>query len=435
MLKQLLYHSLVNYFRYFAHQQLRKNPRATVIGITGSAGKSSTRQALVSILKTRGIVKSSPHANSEIGIPLDILGLRFHTLSLFDWLRLIVLAPYRAWFYQEKYTYYVLEMGIDSPAPPKNMQYLLSIISPHVGVVLNAGLTHASAFDHLLKDKSPTTRLRKLIGLIAKEKMQLVKSIPKQGVAVINLDQTEFKQELKNITARVLSFGKHKQADIQILKNFRFKYQGHIYQLKPSQPLPAHFAYSFAAALSVASALGIPVSRSTPLLSTYRPPPGRLRILSGINQATIIDSSYNASPSAMQDALAFLKQQGGRRHKIAIIGDMRELGQSAKQAHKNLASWIKSSCDQAILFGPLTHDYTYPLLTSHGFPVRHFTLMVDLISYLSKNISPKSYLLFKGSQNNILLERAVEAVLASKSDLKFLARRGKIWDKKRAQTN
>ena len=146
-MKKILSTLILNYFRFLARLQLKKNPRATIIGITGSAGKTSTRLAIVHILKTRGIVKHTTHANSESGIPLNILGLHPTSYTYFDWFRLIILAPFKLLSNWEHFAYYVVEMGIDSPDSPKNMAYLLSILRPHVGVVLNASLTHADSFD------------------------------------------------------------------------------------------------------------------------------------------------------------------------------------------------------------------------------------------------------------------------------------------------
>lgn len=432
-MKKLLYNLVVAYFRFFAAHQLRKNPHATIIGITGSAGKTSTRLALVHILQSRGLVKHSVHANSEIGIPLNILGLAPRSRSPLDWLRLVVLAPLRLLTYRESFDYYVVEMGIDSPKPPKNMTTLLRLIRPHVGIVLNAGLTHAMSFDHLVKDKNPKRRRLKLIKLVAQEKMQLVKSLTAKQIAIVNLDQPELVTQLKDVSSRLLTFGKSRRADLQILDNFRYRYQGTTYSLRLTDIFAPHYAYTFAAAIAAASSLGIPPSLSLPLLSHYRAPAGRLRLFPGVGGCTIIDSSYNASPTTMRESLELLKKLGGRGKKIAVIGDMRELGESTRLAHKDLADWLIQSCDEAILFGSATREFTYPVLKAKKFPVHHFTSMTSLIAYLRQAVTPKSHLLIKGSQNGLFMERAVAALLADKTDIPKLCRRGKYWDKLRNQ--
>ena len=435
-MKKLLSSWVLSYFRFFAGVQLKKNPNATIIGVTGSDGKTSLRLAIVEILKTHGTVKHSAHANSESGIPLNILGLRPKNYSALDWLRLTILAPVQLMVNREHYNYYVVEMGIDSPDAPKNMSYLLKIIRPHVGVVLNATLTHSAGFDHLVKDTSPLRRMDKLIKVIAKEKMLLAKGIGHKGVAVFNIDQKEFAAEKRDITARQITFGKSQKADLRIVScsvtrqgfTLTFSYQGQTHKLVLTDVFPEAYAYTFAAALATAAAVGIPPLISLPSLSKYHAPSGRMRIFDGVYDSTIIDSSYNASPQTMLEALKLLKSLGGRNKKIAVIGDMRELGLSEKIAHKNLADWLLLYCDEALLFGDLTRDHTLPVLVSKKFPVHHFTKMYDLTKYIHSIVKPKSYILVKGSQNTIYLERAVESILKNPADVAKLCRRGTYWE-------
>ena len=433
-MKKILSKLVLDYFRFLAKWQLEKNKQAIIIGVTGSAGKTSTRLAIACILKHRGHVKHSVNANSESGISLNILGLRPKSYSSLDWLRLVILAPIKLLTNWEHFDYYVVEMGIDSPDSPKNMSYLLSIIRPHVGVVLNASLTHSGSFDHLVKDMSPIRRAEKLVGVIAKEKMQLARGISSSGVAVINLDQKEFEKGKRDVGARLITFGKSSKADLQILPNFSFKYQGIVHKLVLKDIFPDYYSYTFAAAIAAVAAVGIPPSISAPHLVAYGAPAGRMRIFSGVNGSTVIDSSYNASPSGMLEALKLLKSMSARHKKIGVFGDMRELGISEKMAHKDLADWIPKYCDEAILYGDLTASHTMPVLESLKFPVHHFVHMADLIKYLRGAIIPGAYILFKGSQNKIFLERAVESILSSPSDSSLLCRRGKYWDKQRRLT-
>ena len=434
MLKKIISLSLLSYFRYFARLQLKKNPHATIIGITGSSGKTSTRLGIVHVLKNRGVVKSSIHANSQSGISLNIMGLAPRNYSVLDWLRLIILAPYQYLTFNEHFDYYVCEMGIDGPHPPNNMSYLLSIVKPNVGVVLNAGLSHAYAFDDLVKDYSPNRRHAKITSLIAKEKMQLVKSLSSHGVAIINIDQKELVSEKRDIKARLITFGKSKKADLQILGHHTYLYQGNKYQLKLADVYPDSYEHTFAAIIAVCASLAIPPSLSTKALASYRAAPGRMRVFKGLNQTTLIDSSYNASPSSMQENLALLKKLAGKKKKIAVIGDMRELGSMTKPIHKELAGWIMQNADEVILFGDYVKEFTYPLLSSNKFRVQHFTQMSILVKYLHSIAKPHTHILFKGSQNQIFLERAIEPLLENKDDALMLCRRGPFWDKLRAKT-
>lgn len=434
MLKTLAIRLILAYFRFLARLQLRKNPRAVIIGITGSSGKTSTRLAIVHILKTRGKVKHSAHANSESGIPLNILGLTPASYSVLDWLRLILLAPFMLLFNWEHFDYYVVEMGIDSPDAPKNMGYLLSIVRPEIGVVLNAGLTHAANFDYLVKDRDVRRREQKIRALIAKEKMQLAVNLPERGVAVINLDQRELAKLIRQIPGRSITYGKSSRADLQIHNDHSFLYQGHLYPFKLNPYLGDIYLSTFAAAVAACAALGVSPATSTALLSSYTPPAGRLRVFPGLSKSTIVDSSYNASPDSMLAALEQFKKLAGRAKKIAVLGDMRELGKSTKAVHKQLADWIPRYTEEVVLFGDSMLAHTYPVLKSRGFPVHHFAKMSELVSYLRKTIAEGDWILVKGSQNTILLERAVEGILADPQDVKHLCRRGRYWDKIRAST-
>ena len=442
MLKKIFSSLVLEYFRFFATLQLRKNKDATIIGVTGSTGKTSTRLAIIHILRGRGQVKHSVHANSESGIPLNILGLSPRSYTFFDWLRLIILAPIKLMTNWEHYNYYVVEMGIDSPDSPKNMSYLLKIIRPHIGVVLNAGLTHSAGFDHLIKDTSPIRRMDKLVKVIAKEKMQLAKGVQPGGVAVFNIDQKELLAQKKDVTARQITFGRSDKANLRILDSaatragfmLKFSYQGQIYRLGLVDVFPQAYAYTFAAAIATAAGVGIPPTISLPGLASYTAPPGRMRIFGGLSGSTIIDSSYNASPDSVLESLKLLRSLAGRNKKIAVIGDMRELGTSEKISHKNLADWLLEYADIAVLYGDLTGAHTLPVLLSQKFPVRHFKEMSGLTKYLHTIIKDKSYVLVKGSQNTIFLERAVESILANPKDVTKLCRRGAYWDKLRART-
>lgn len=430
---------ILNYLRFWARLQLAKNSHATIIGITGSAGKTSTRLALLKILEQRGSVKHSIHANSESGIPLNILGLTMKGYTLFSWLRVLILAPVQYFTFFEQYQYYIVEMGIDSPYPPKNMDYLLSIVRPHIAIILGASLTHAEAFDGLVKDRDPKRRARKILALIAQEKMKLARSLASDGVAILNYDNDAIMAYSNALRCRKLSFGLSPNSNIKFSPpkldsagfHIKFTYQSQSGTLDLPDIYGAEYAYTFASAITAALSLGIPLNKSIASLKSYRAPAGRARVFEGLGDTHLLDSSYNASPSSILSALTLLSKVGAKAFKIAVIGDLRELGALTKSTHQTLAQDIMTTADEAILFGENTAKYTLPLLQKAQFPVRHFSKMSDLIAYLKTSIKPHAWLLFKGSQNTIFLERAVESLLANQQDRSLLCRRGEYWDHKR----
>jgi UDP-N-acetylmuramoyl-tripeptide--D-alanyl-D-alanine ligase len=136
----------------------------------------------------------------------------------------------------------------------------------------------------------------------------------------------------------------------------------------------------------------------------------------------------------MLEALTLLKHHARRKKKIAVLGDMRELGSMTKIAHKNLADWLMQYADEAILFGHYTREFTFPILKSKQYPAHHFATMSELNACLRSHIAKDSYVLVKGSQNQLFMERAVEAILANPKDVSSLCRRGARWDKLRRKT-
>jgi len=429
------------YFRFLAKLQLRKNPRAIIIGITGSLGKTSTRKGLAVILEGKGRVKQSIRANSEIGIPLNILGLSPLNYSLLDWLRLVLFAPLMLFLNWERFDYYIVEMGIDSPHEPKNMTYLLRIIRPDIAVILNAGLTHSQAFDSLVKDRDQERRVKKIIKLIAAEKMKLAHGITPTGTVIINQDQPELRSLISSLPTRVIKFGRLKGANFHFTPSkkcqhfsLKIKYQGRTHTLSLPDVYETSYAYTFSAALATATSLGIPLDFSLTRLKAYRPPAGRFTVFSGIKDTLLIDSSYNSSPSSVLTTLHFVTCVGSKRHKLGIIGDMNELGLESKSSHKLLADWIVKHLDEAILFGPETKAYTLPVLKARQFPTSHFARMNDLLDHLTDHLLPNSVVLIKGSQDGIYLERATAKLLKNSGDTDLLCRRGKYWDKIRSRS-
>lgn len=363
-MKKFFSNLVLYYLRFWAKLKLAQiNP--TVIGVTGSAGKTSCVAAIEAILSTKFKVKTTGAANSESGIPLSILDLKMTDYSLFDWIRVMLLAPF---FATKKCDFFVAEMGIDSLEPPKNMEYLLTIVQPKIGVFLNALPVH--------------TQQMKNIQNIFDEKSKLIKSLPADGTAIIN---SEYNIETK---AKVI----------------KFKDDG--------TPIPP--------ALAVGQIFGINK------MPKFELPAGRGRIFDGINDSKIIDQSYNSSPIPTANALKKLKEFKIAR-RIAVLGDMRELGDLAEAEHNKLSKIAYENADFVITVGPLTKKY---FLKSPKL-VGQFDNFYQAGKFLQTFIKKGDVILFKGSQNTIFLEGAVEMCLKNKSDAAKLCRRGKFWEKQR----
>mgnify|MGYP001582557677 CR=1 FL=1 len=362
-MKKFLSLAVLYYLRFFAKFKLSKiNP--IIIGVTGSAGKSTCVAAIEAVLKQKYSVKTTGTSNSESGIPLAILGLKMNDYSLLDWIRVVILAPACFLLTANRYDILVCEMGIDSLTWPKNMDYLLSIVQPKIGVFLNALPAHTEQMGNVEN--------------ILKEKSKLIKSLPVDGTAVINSSY--------NINTKA--------------KIIKFKDDG--------SPIPS--------ALAVGKIFGISK------MPKFNLPVGRGNILAGINGSTLIDSSYNASPIPVISELKKLHEKKGER-KVAVLGDMRELGELAENEHKKVAKVATRLADIVITEGPLWKKYAnFKYQFANSYQAGKF-----LQNFLKKG----DVVLFKGSQNTIFLETAVEMCLVNKSDASKLCRRGKFWEKQR----
>jgi len=433
---------LLVYFRALAHLQLKKY-RPKIIGITGSAGKTSAMTACEAVLKAKYAVKTSHKANSESGIPLDILGLQAKDYSLFDWLRLTLMAPVKLLTNKLKPDIYLVEMGIDSPFPPKNMSYLLTIILPDVGIFLNANLTHAATFDALLKNKQLASNERRLAltRLIALEKGKIISKLPQSAIGILNTDDVNAAEIAHLAQATLMTYGAKGSPNLKITgveygklnTKFLFKYQAKTYQLNlKNMLLPTHFGYSFAAAICCGLTQDIGIGQAIRNIEDhYTLSPGRSSVIAGINGATILDSSYNASAAPTIDMLELLSKIPGKR-KLALLGDLRELGESSEAEHIKVAKKAGQVCDQVNLVGPMMMEYALPVLEKAGIKVTCHNSSRQAADVLKDQLQPGDLLLVKGSQNTLLLEIAVERLMTHPEDAdRLLCRRGKYWDKQR----
>ena len=356
-MKQFVGSLILAYLRFFAQLKLRKiHPK--IIGITGSVGKTSAIHALHEILSKKFKTKTTFKGNSESGIPLEILNIKLKDFSFTSWLKAMILAPIYV-FDNETYEVLIVEMGVDAPNEPKNMGYLLKIVQPDIGIILNISAVHTEQF-------------KGDVEAIAKEKSRLVTSMGSSKTAILNGDDHFLQHIQSDLQAEVFTFGKNQSASLRIIKyevnkfttRFTYDWLGKPYQLKFIDQLYfEEYGYIFAAILLGACKLGISYDESIRILEQeYRLPPGRLSVLKGEKQSTIIDSSYNSSPVATTAALNLIKHMSPSGKKILVLGDMRELGRLAEEKHKEIGIFASQSGDYIVLIGSLMKKYALPAI-------------------------------------------------------------------------
>lgn len=431
------------YLRTLAKIQLKKI-KPLIIGIGGASGKSSLTKLTSVILSAKFKVKQSKGKNSETGIPLNILNIDIDDYGFKSWLKISFLAPFKVLTDFEKYDIYVVEMGIDSPKPPKNMSYLLEFINPRIGVLTNILLEHSVYFDYMAKSEESSLRKEEIIDEIAKQEELLITSIPQSGRVVINLDDVKIKDALP-VKAKTLTVSsKDKNADFYISKvtttrdlfkvNFTFLKEN--YEVKIDSPMPEYFAYIFIFSIAIAFSSEISIKEAINLLeNNFSLPPGRFSVFNGIKDSVIFDSSYNSSLEAAIGAIQVIKKTAGENRKVGILGDMRELGTLSQIQHELLAKEIIRNLDYAVLIGSQMKEFAAPVLEKSNFEFKVYDSFKDAKEFIPDLVRRNDFILVKGSQNGLFLERAVELLLENKEDRDKLCRRGKYWDKVRRRAN
>ncbi|MCX6791444.1 MAG: Mur ligase family protein [Candidatus Gottesmanbacteria bacterium] len=435
-IKAFLVPFVLRYLRTIGRLALSRS-RATVIGIAGSVGKTSTREALFAILKDVGPTHMVS-GNSETGVPLGLVGLFPHDYSPADWARMMVTAPLRVGFLKH-IRYIIVEMGIDDPYPPKNMEYLLTIVKPDIGIITEESAAHTMQFEKILDSKiilTDSERLKFLVEAITREDAKMIKQ-DKCALGIVNGDN-KFLTPLSG--SKVLTFGRSNDAAIRItdysvdIHKTTFSYvlgdTPITFQFK-GFAFPKDLVYVFAPAILAAYKLNIPLDViKKNLEKNFTPPRGRESLLAGINNSIIIDSSYNASkPSVLSflEMTATLKRQS-RRHTIVVLADMLELGNESQIEHEAVARAIGTIPDTLYLVGPLTKRFILPIVEKKLKHVEWFPSVIELNQALS-NIPIRSLILFKGSQGNLWLEESIKLLLKNKEDVSRLCRQNAFWQR------
>lgn len=442
--KQFAQKIILFYLRILAKIQLLKI-KPIVIGIAGSTGKTSLNYLASEVIALKYKVKASKGKNSETGIPFDLLDIELKRSGFIGWIEILLksfLAIFTNW---RKYDIYLLEMGIDGPFEPKNMSYLLKIIKPKIALVTNISFEHSLYFDPLVKELSGNKKFNKILELTAREENLILTTLNANCQAIINLDDPKIVEIIDKIKAPKITISlKEKNADFYCSEFILMEQTTRMtivaknkkYNLEIPTLLPKHFAYEFLFVIAIANFLNISIDACLKIIANHvLLAPSRASIFKGIRNTTLIDSSYNASTEPMLDALDFLNDLGkDKKRKIAILGDMRELGSLSKFSHEKIAKKILKTVNLAILIGPLTQKFIVPILKKNNFKFEVFKNFSQAKQFILDAIKENDLILIKGSQNTLFLERVVEMLLANKNDVSKLCRRGEFWDKKRSES-
>lgn len=342
----------------------RRKMDVKVIGITGSVGKSTTKEVTASVLGRRyRTLKNEGNLNNEIGLPLTLLRLgKGHQRA-------------------------VLEMGFYMPG---EIKFLCELALPSIGVVTNIGTVHAERAGSQEE--------------IARGKAELVESLPPEGTAILNYDDPLVRPMAEKAVAKVFYYGLDPKANLwadQIegmgLEGIRFRLHYHNEVLKLRVPLIGrHSVHTALRAAAVGLVDGLSWDE---IINGLQKGHMQLRLVAihTPNGALILDDTYNASPQSTLAALNLLAELEGK--KIAVLGDMLELGQYEQKGHYMVGVRAAQVCDELVAVGPRAKMIAEAAIGSRLSPlqVKWFETMPEVIDYLKGHLTEGDVVLLKGS--------------------------------------
>ncbi len=432
-----------------------------VIGITGSVGKTSTKEAIYTVLASKFKVRRNiKNYNNEIGLPLTIIGADSPGRSIIGWYIVFLKALKLILFKDKDYPkILVLEMGVDRPG---DMKYLNSIVKCKVGVITSIGPVHLEFFG--------------TINNIQKEKGGLIKNLTKSSWAVLNYDDEKVRQTGNNTEAQILTYGFNEKADVRALScapagatsvaeamdvkkalagkkasegkplamdsenanslvgvSFKLSYDGSAVPVLLPKVIGHAAVYAALAGAAVGIAYGLNLVEIVQSLREFKSPCGRMNLIKGIKNTLIIDDTYNSSPQSSISALDVVNKiplaKGARR--FAVLGDMLELGSMSEQGHRQVGRQIvKLKINKLIVVGERARDIARGaeqagMLSDHIF---HFSQAEEAGRFIQGRISEGDLILVKGSQG-VRMERIVKEIMAEPLRAKeLLVRQDEQWD-------
>lgn len=412
----------------FEAKLLLRRTRPKVIGITGSVGKTSVKDAIYAVLKDHHYTRKSEKSfNSELGVPLSVLGLENGWNNPFVWLKNLVDGLFIALHPGTYPEVLVLEMGVDRPG---DMADLTSWIKPDVVVLtrLPDVPVHVEFF------ASPEE--------VVAEKRVLVDALKPDGVLVYNHDDEQCRIVASEVRQKAIGYSRYSLSQFTASTD-RVVYQGgRAYALEftlthldtaslmyVQGSLGVQHTYNYAAATAVGYLFDVPIEAATKSLREHMPPAGRMRIIPGIKDTLLIDDTYNSSPVAAERALHTLKELKGVRRRIAVLGDMLELGQYSVREHARLGEQAAGVVDMLITVGvrargiargALENGLSEKVILQYDDPERAGRELQELIE-------PGDTLLIKGSQG-LRMERIVAELMAEPERAgELLVRQDRQW--------
>jgi UDP-N-acetylmuramoyl-tripeptide--D-alanyl-D-alanine ligase len=411
-----------------------KKYKPKVIAITGSVGKTLTKDAIYNVLSKKYFVRKSEKSfTAELGIPLAIIGCHDGVGSIGQFLENILLGFYiiiRKTIYPE---WLILEIDGDKPG---DFGLVSKYLSPDILVMTAIG------------DVPSHIELFYDIETFVSEKKMIIDSVKSDGLIVYNSDDELVGHLLAETKIKKISCGVGGDFDI-VATDFEILYgngkvgsipTGMAFEIKEKETgdkfninifdsIGVQNQYSTLLAFAIGKFLGIDKKDIVKVLNRTSPTPGRMNLVPGIKDTLIIDDSYNSSPIAMSQAIQVLKNIKSVEKKVAVVGDMLELGRYSATEHRRVAEQLNGVATDVICVGIRTRKTVEELLNL-GFPeskINSYDTSEEVGNYLQNMISEGDIILVKGSQA-MRMEKVVEEIMKYPQDAKkVLVRQEDEW--------
>ncbi|MEX0931297.1 MAG: UDP-N-acetylmuramoyl-tripeptide--D-alanyl-D-alanine ligase [Candidatus Paceibacterota bacterium] len=406
-----------------------KKYKPKIVAITGTAGKTSTKDAVGSVLEGFVFVRKTEKSyNSDIGVPLTILGLPNKWGSLLGWMSNIFEGLMTVLYTMKYPEWLVLEVGADHPG---DIQKLMEWVHPDVAIITAIGDVPVHVEFYAGPDD------------VFKEKCKLIDGLKKGGILILNHDDERLKKLTVRKDVQVFTYGFSRGSNITA-SNIEFaevdgsvtgmmtkiKIDKNVFPLRVHGVVGAQQIYPCLAGISVAKALQKNTLVALQALEKRALVPGRMRILEGIRNMTIIDDSYNASPLAMSAALETLKDMPAKR-RIALLGHMAELGVYSEKEHAKVGEMVSDVADLVLTSGSLAEGIADVVRRRKGTgAVVSFSGPENAAQYIATKVKPGDVILVKGSQS-ARMEKAIKLLLNRPEEAeKLLVRQEDEWRKR-----
>ena len=360
-------------------RHVRRRAKVPVVGITGSVGKTTTKDMTAQLLATRGpVLKTEGNLNNQYGLPLTLLRLR------------------------PEHTAAVIEMGMSAPG---EIRALAMLAEPDVATITRVAPVHLEFFPS--------------VDAIAEAKAEILEGLVARGTAVLNGDDPRVRRIGERFPGRVVWFGRDRRFDVSA-ESWRGSAFGMRFDLRVAGrsvdvalPLAGpHFALNFLAAAAAAHVLGIEPEAMAEAALALRPARHRGEVLQLGERVVLLDDCYNSSPDALEAAVVALGLLPGQR-RVAILGDMLELGQAGPSLHRESGRSLAGRVDVVIGVGPLAVEIVAGAREAgvDAAALCHFASEAEAVPGATALVGPGDAVLVKASRG-VRLETVVEALVA-----------------------